>query len=456
MATPMTPPGALPGETPPGVPPKKGSLPRQIAFAAVASFATLGVNLVTGLIVARGLGPAGRGATAALTSFALVFGWLAALGTNEGMNYLVATRPEDGRRLVGTCFVLTGVLGTIGAVVAQVVLPFAFSAQEASVVTVGRVFVLVVFLGVATTLFQSILAGNQDFNVTNLMKVLQPALYLLSLTALWVSGRLTVGSTLASAALSIAALAVYSAARVVRTLGIGRPSVALAREVGRYGLRAQGLILGGLGNSRLDFLILPSIVAAAPIGLYSVAVNSTSVLTTLAGSLGGFVLPVAARRGGRDGAVVVERMLRLTAVIGVAFGLPLFVLAPQLLSLVYGQEFVGATDALRILLLGVLFAMGSRVTDRALQAVNRPFAAGLGQLVALVVTVVGLALTLRPYGIIGAAATSAVAYFISFVISVLLLRRQEHYSMARVLDAGAMRVDVDRAIRGVKERFGRS
>lgn len=425
-----------------GAPP--GSLPKLMATAGATSFAVLGVNFSTGLLVARTLGPAGRGETAVLGSFALVVGWLASMGLSQGTTYLVARRPEEGRRIVGTSLMLIAVLGTVGVVCAQLVLPLFLGAQESSLLTVGRFYVFTVYFGVASGLLGGVLLGNQDFGSSNLIRFLQPATYLAGLAALAIAGRLTVASVMLAGATSFGLVMVVALVRVMKTTGVGPPSAALAKEAARYGVRVQGSVLGALGSGRLDLLLLPTILPAASIGLYSVAVNTTAILTMLATSLATFVLPVAARRGGRGGAMLVARMLRLTALLAVAVGIPLLILAPQLLALVYGQDFVPATDALRILVPGVVFAMGSRVTEPGLQAMNRPLAASTGQLLGLLVTAVGLTLTLRPYGIIGAAGTTTIAYAVAFFSSLHFLRQDEHFSLREACSLEGLWTDVAR------------
>lgn len=432
------------------------SLPTQIAAAGATTFGILGVNFGTGLVVARFLGPAGRGETAVVTTFALILGFLAAFGMNEGMTYLTAKRPEDGPQIVGTSLALIVILGTIGVVVAEILLPALLSAQDESLLPIARLYVLTIYVAIAASLLLHVLAGAQQFGAVNTLRFLQPAVYLVALVAFAVAGRLTVGTALVSSALSIVVGAIFTLLFVMRFASVGRPSFAIARQAARYGLRAQGLVLGGIANSRLDFLVLPSILPAAAIGLYSVAVNTTSILILMAGALGTIVLPVAASRGGRAGSELVARMLRLTVLIGVLIGVPLFVAAPLLLRLVYGPDFVDAAPALRILVPGAVAAMGSRVVERGLQAANRPFAAGVGQLVALVVTIVGLLLTLRTYGIEGAAATTSVAYATAFVIGLRYLRQDEHFSLSEVCSVRGLRADVARVTNRLSSRRERA
>ena len=59
-------------------------------------------NLVSGIVVARALGPSGRGITIALTTVSQLAGFLFAMGAAQSLSYFIARRPEDGPRLFTT------------------------------------------------------------------------------------------------------------------------------------------------------------------------------------------------------------------------------------------------------------------------------------------------------------------------------------------------------------------
>ena len=68
------------------------------AFSAL----TLVANLATGIVVARALGPGGRGVTVALSALAQLTGFLVAMGAAQSLSYFIARSPGDGGRLFST------------------------------------------------------------------------------------------------------------------------------------------------------------------------------------------------------------------------------------------------------------------------------------------------------------------------------------------------------------------
>jgi O-antigen/teichoic acid export membrane protein len=121
-------------------------------------------------------------------------------------------------------------------------------------------------------------------------------------------------------------------------------------------------------------------------------------LPTLAG------YPEAARRAAARAYVAV------TVILSALLTIPLLLFTPQVIELAFGEEFLGATDAARVLLVAAVVLATNRVFGAILRAVNRPLAAGGGDVLALLVTAAGLAILLPAFGILGAAIASLLAY----------------------------------------------
>ena len=75
---------------------------RHLIMTFGTTAAVLAMNVVTGVIIARGLGPDGRGELTAIVALPQTFGWLFALGSVQAISYHMARRPEDAPRLIGT------------------------------------------------------------------------------------------------------------------------------------------------------------------------------------------------------------------------------------------------------------------------------------------------------------------------------------------------------------------
>lgn len=421
--------------------PRAQSLVRHMVATGILSIAVVVLNFGTGVLVTRTLGAEGRGETSFLLSFVQTVGWLSALGINEGITYVAARDADKARNIATTGALLTLVLGTLGVVAAYLLLPVLAAEQPGDTVAVGRVFILSIYLNVASSLLLAVLSGCQDFGGRNIVQFLQPAVYLVAVVGFAVAGALDVTGVLVATAFSTLVATVWSAWRIHRRIGFSRPSLAVTRESAAYGLKVQGSLIGAMVSTRLATVIMPTFLTYTAIGLYSVATNVSSILISVVGVLGNVVLPSAVRRGGREGSHFVARMTRIVTALAVLVALPLFVLAPWLLGLVYGQEFTAAGTALRILLVSVVLGIASGILETGLQAANRPLAASVAQLVGLVVTAAGLALTLSPYGILGAAWTATAAAFATFVVSLVYMHSDRDFSLGEAFSLRGLLAD---------------
>jgi O-antigen/teichoic acid export membrane protein len=394
------------------------------------------MNLVTGIVIARTLGPSGRGEIAAILMLAQLGTWIFSGGATDAIAFRLAQHPADGARLLGTWLAFGIPLSLLAIAAAEIALPILFSAQTQNTIDLGRVYLAIVLVMMLQAVQYGMLLGSHDFLTYNVVRFIQPALIAAVYIGLLIVGGLSVEVALAVNAAATCTAFVIAAVRLVRRQGIGRPSRSLLRGTLSYGLRAHIGTLAGLVNARLDLLIIPAFLGAASVGLYSVAANVASIVITPTVTIATILMPIAARRSGGSSRSVV-RTLQAVLMIGVAIAVPLAVLANVVLNLVYGAEFEGAATALRILLPGLVLDAAAMVLWSGLLAANRPFLSSVAAAPAAVLTVVGLILFLESGGIEAAAIVSSCAYTVVFVISIFLYKHVTGLRWRHFLDPPA-------------------
>jgi antigen flippase len=397
------------------------ALRTRVLFPMGFDASILVTNLVTGIIVARALGPAGRGEIAAILLVAQLCVWFFSGGATEAVAYRLARRPEDGPRLLGTWLAIGVPLAAVAIVIGELALPILFAAQSAEAIDLGRIYLAIVLVMMLQAVQWGMLLGAQDFTFYNATRLLQPALVAVGYVACLVFDAFTVEAALVVNAVAVGSAFLLAGLRLLRREGVGRPDRAMARETLSFGLKAHMGSVAGLVNARLDLLIVPAFLGAASVGLYSVATNVTSIIITLTATIATIVMPVAARRENQSPRTVI-RTFQVVMVIGVAIALPLAAIAELALGVVYGADFESAATALRILLPGIVLDAAAMVLWSGLLAANRPLLSSVAALPAAVITVVGLVLFLEDGGIDVAAIVSTCAYTVVFVISVFLYK----------------------------------
>jgi O-antigen/teichoic acid export membrane protein len=395
------------------------------AVTVLFSVLSLATNLVTGVIVARALGLAGRGELTAILTLTQMVGWAFGLGCSEAAAYHLARNRDDGG-VVSAWLLLLIPAGLLAVGAGELLLPNALHAQSSETVALGRLFMLTVVLTPLGLLELGILLGTHRYLFYNLVGFVQPAVTGLAYVILWRSRDLTPESALATTFLVSGAVAVLLA-RQTLSGRLARPDWPRARSSVWYGVRAHGTTLGGMMNTRLDLLIIPAFLAASNVGLYSVATNVSWVVVSISAALAAIVLPAAARDPER-GVVTVLRSLQATFLIGTVLALGIAAVAEVALRLLYGSAFAQAELALRLLLPGSVCYACAAVLWSGLYALNRPLTAAGSQAVGLVVTIVGLGFFLRAGGIVAAALVSTASYASVFLTAAVLYRRAAHVS----------------------------
>jgi O-antigen/teichoic acid export membrane protein len=377
-------------------------------------------NLASGVLVARSLGPSGRGEIAAILMIALV-PYLLTLGCQRAVAFHQARHPEDAGHLLTTWLLLLAPF-VVGCVIAlQVLVPVLLAEQTAATQTIARIWIATSALVILSRIPLGILQGDHDFGFYYLLCAAQPLLIAAAYALLAVAGSLTVVTALGATGLAYATGTLGASVRVVRRHAPRRPSRRLARSTGAYAVRAQFGDMGSSVNARLDMLVIPALLSAASVGLYSVATNVSWIVFGLvaAGSL--VVLPATARST-RNAPETVAATLYVALLVGSACALAIGLVSRPAVALVYGTEFDAAVVPLRILLFGAVVYSAANVLVAGLYGANRPFWAASTEVAGALVTVVGLLVVLPSRGIAGAAVVSVLSYSTVLVAAAFLYR----------------------------------
>jgi O-antigen/teichoic acid export membrane protein len=387
----------------------------------VFSSLTLVSNLVTGVVMARALGPSGRGVTFALVTVSQLAGFLFAAGVAQSLAYHLARRPQDGPSLLTTWIAMLVPLAAAAIGVTELLLPVIF-ANDDEAVEIGRWFMFAIVLVVGLELNYGALLGAHDFVAYNALRLMQPTLTAVGFVVLWALDALSVQSALITASTASALAILIGLSRAVRRVGLGRLDLRLGRAGLWYGVRGQGSTVANQVTARLDVAMLPAFVSSASVGLYSVATSVSLIVYQLANTFAGLVMPAAARDERRGTSKVVLSFWAAMAV-AVVMALAIALLARPLLGLVYGDEFREAATSLLLLLPGGVLFAGASILNAGIYAAGRPFTATCTQILGMLVTVVGLVAFLSSGGVRAAAIVSSASYATIFVASLVAFKR---------------------------------
>ena len=373
-------------------------------------------GLITAPLVARALGPGGRGDLAAIVVPLGLLPGILGLGVPA---YLYRELPR-GRPPAVVITSLAVPLTAVGALMAALAVPASrWIAGDRETV---RLFLLVGFLLMPVSLVGRLLlpalASLERWRRVVAATIIPFAVSATAIVVLYAAGGLTVAAV-AAASIAGGLLALAPGLRLLWEGGRPRFERRVARDGVAFGVKSW---LGGIAfllNARLDQFVMIGAVAPHELGLYAVAATlagASSIVTS------GILPPLMTRVGAGETALVAQTV-RLTLAATAIFNALLALLTPLLLPLVFGADFHRAVAMTLVLLLANVFTAGCAVLSGGLQACGHPLIPSVAEGAALVMTLVGLLLLLGPLGGVGAATASTVAYATSFAIQLTAARR---------------------------------
>lgn len=332
----------------------------------------------------------------------------------DAITFYAARRKASIGALIGTSGALGVAQAALLAVIGVTALSLIFAGYRDTVMTSAYLFLAIIPLNLATLYLMGILNGVHRYVWFNAIRVLVVLSSALGFAALTLNDQLTVRTAV------IAYLCAHVVAIVVAVIGVTRSGATkleynghLARALLGFGVRSHASNVSALLNERLDLLVISILLAPAQLGLYVIAVTLTSATALVGTSASQAALPVIARHEeARDRYEAARRYISVTFLLSTAATVPMLILAPTLIGLLFGSAFRPASDVCRVLLVATVFLSTARVAEAVLKAIGRPLEAGIAETVALLATFAGLALLLPALGLIGAGVASLLAYLV--------------------------------------------
>lgn len=407
---------------------------RSLLLTLGVNFGIMGLNVVSGSVNARVLGPSGRGELAAIQTIPSVLGMIALLGLPTAVAYLSAKRPGDVRALTLTAVIIFLMAVAPLIIAGYLLMPMALRQQPQSVVGDARLYLVFVALHLGQFPYHA-LQGLGRFGVWNLLRPVPNLIGLAALAIAYGTGHPRAGTLARWYLLLYAATipVVYAVLWRCSRRG-GRVTTALAREMLNYGLPSAIVVPATLLNLQLDQMIMAAWLPSQLLGLYVIGVSWSGLLSPVFGALGSIVFPtLAATQDLERQRAVVGRSFRLALLTVVILGLGLAAVTPLLLPLLFGRSFALAVPCALLLILAGIILNLSGLSGEVLRGVGAPRWPLFSQLAALPVTVGLLVVLLPRWEIVGAAVSSIVAYLIALVVALWGIRRTVRLSFRDML-----------------------
>lgn len=387
----------------------------------------LALSMITSIVLARFLGPAGRGEIAAAILWSALLVALGSLGMIESVLYFVAQPGVKTQHVFANGLVMTLIQSIILVPVGYLAMPTLLASQRAEVVEVSRAFLVIVPVSLFTQYNRSILQGRMKIGSYNLIQVTIPIGYLVGAVALYRLDALSVeGVVFLHTLLNVLVMVMSLVLLVIHRIPLGfRLDLALLKQMLVYGTQVQVGTVFSNANLRLDQVLMAAWVSPTQLGLYVVAVSASSVSGVFSRAVSIVATPVIAKQTDPQLRITqLQTIFRNYWLAGLVLKLLFALVLPWGIPLVYGAEFSEAVWTAEVLLLASVFFDASYVLMAEARGLGAPWLASRAEILASVVTAVFLLTLLPLLGIMGAAITSLLAYATALAGLVVGLQRR--------------------------------
>ena len=384
----------------------------------------MGIALVTTVVVARLLGPQGRGyyaVAAAIGALGVQFG---TLGLHTSNAYLVAKQPQSLAFLTGNALVVSFGFGGLIALLLAVV----FAVFPHVLGIRGAILLLALLwipFGLAYTLLQNLMLGVQDIRGYNLAEISTKVLPLVLIGFFVLLRHVGVAKFFFTTVVALVVTCLWVMSRLQQRVS-GRPQVSAAvfRDSIRYAVKAYLAASFCFLVLRADLLMVQHILGPEQAGYYSIASTMADYASVLATVIGTILFPKLSALTDLGAKLdLTKKATAGTTLILLPFLAMASLLARPAVRLLFGSAFLPASLSFVLLMPGMLFLGIHMVAVQLLNSIGYPKSVviiwGLCSLFNVMVNLWAI----PHYGIAGASVVSSISYFLAFAFVMWVIYR---------------------------------
>ncbi|MBO2943793.1 oligosaccharide flippase family protein [Paenibacillus sp. F411] len=409
---------------------KRGSIGNVFQVFASNVF-ILGLNVVTGIIIARYLGPEGRGEQAAMIMWPRFLAYSLTMGVPTALIYFMKRKDEDQGSLYITALYMSIILGIIAMALGSVIIPFWMKDYSTLVVEFATLALVMSPVALIGSINTAALQSRGEYRQFNFMRYSPVFGTLIILLILVFTNHVTPFMTSIAFLVPVIPIAIWTTVRLVSYYKIKqRQKRRSAKKLMSYGIRSYGTDVAGTFSGYIDQILVVGLLSPSALGLYVVSLNLAKMLNTLQNAITTVLYPKASELGANEALDLTFRVFRFSSIITVLIGALVFIAAPYALIMLYGSSFDDAVPVFRILIFQTALASLSWILSQGFMSIGRPGAVTIVRLITLGSNVILLNILIPWLGIHGAAISLLISSCVEFFI-ISFIYKMKHKVMIK-------------------------
>jgi O-antigen/teichoic acid export membrane protein len=372
----------------------------------------MGLTFAAGIATARMFTTELRGEYAMLATIASFVATFASLGFPEAIVYFFRRGEAEAARTLSTIAVFSLAVAALVLAAAPLLAPWI--AETYLPVGGEAVAWAALAAGVCAILQRSCLAYEQAIHAfvkTGLAWLLQPAAFLVALTAIHLSEAdfRWVGLWFAGSWAFAAAVLFLPILRHFRLRSLDRTQV---RDMVRFSLKSHANVAMNQLSYRLDMFVVAYLVPdLGQLAFYHVAASLAGLIWLFPDTYGVALYPrLTGAKSPRERTRQVTEALRRVGLVSLAAAAGLALVAGWLVPLLFGEPYAASVLPMLVLLPGVVLMAGSKILSRQLLSENRHQWSAVCSLGGVAVNVAANWILVPRFGVEGAAWAATIAY----------------------------------------------
>ena len=420
------------------------SLLRDTSVTVVGRWAGTAAAAGAGLVVASVAGAAGAGTFAMVRVAPATVAAVLGAGMATANAYLIGSGKRAPQAIAETTMALGVLFGALGWAAWWLAGDLVHSRffphlSTATVTVIGST----ILLNLLRDYLNSLQQGLKRFTEASVVLALDDVCaLLLLLPALVVPSE--VNTLIVASSIAGIAVSVLTAIGLLVRAGVRpwpRLHLAIVREAIGFGMRGHIGRLATLLTWRLDVMILSTLASVEVVGCYAVASKVAELFRPLGASLTFVLRPLIASLSAAEARVRGLVLYRRVFLINLAAVAIMAIVGGQLIVTLFGPEFAPAVPAFQILLIGLAAQGADPVLNGYYVGIGRPEYNTYTALAGLAVTIVADIALIPPYGLVGAAVASSLAYTTKAAAFTGLFLATSGFSFAELVGAKAYGTD---------------
>lgn len=382
-------------------------------------------NILAGIILSRVLGAAGFGLYSSIIVVPVIVIGFTQLGVRRSAIYHIGNKMYPEEQIVSALFILLLYTSSLSILICGFV--FFFSDSQPFDPLIIAVVLLTIPLLLMNVFAGGVFLGKEDIRRASIMNA-GPTILTLFFTVLfvWALKLSVLGAFIAiSVANLLMLIYVYRIIIVKYRYTITwKYHENIIKSMVKLGIvNALAIFIMQL-NYRLDILMLKKLSTLEQVGFYSLAMQIAEQLWHIPYAIESIVLSRSANS--QDDQLMhrtVASIFRVSLLIALGAGVLIFFIAPFLIPLIFGVEYLSSVAMIQVVLPGILILVGFRILNSRLTGMGKPQVAIYTFVPALIINFILNLFLIPRFGGIGAAWATNVSYALGSIIFVMIYSR---------------------------------